>query len=145
MPVLKGLITGERSASASTNTAVERILNDAAATAQAAGANLNDEQLRQAAVSNLLVAGGQMTVPQIRDHVRNGETTPQITATVLVINGQRYVISEMDEDQFVMFQRKMGQRIAPVTFELPDDPARRRVEAARIRPVRAIANLINGD
>jgi hypothetical protein len=143
--VLKGIITGEHSDSTQTNNAIDRILDDAAATARAAGQALNDNELREAAVSNILTAGGQMTNAELREHIRNGEETPTISATDLIVDGRHLVIQEMDEDQFVMWQRKMGRRVDTNRFELPADPRARRSEAARIRPVRTIANLMNGE
>ena len=112
VPVIKALITGEDTRG-TVHVAVERILNDTAATAQAeALANGNEdeipvEEIRRQAVENVLTAGEQMTNQELRRHVRR-ERTPGIDTTIINAGNRRFIMAELDEDQFTMFQRRMG-------------------------------------
>ena len=146
VPVIKAIISGEETRG-TVQVAVERILNDTAATARAeAMANgddeeIPDEEIRRQAISNILTAGEQMTNAELRRHVRR-ERTPGIDTTIIRNGGRRFVLAAMDEDQYTMFQRRMGTYMEPTEIALPDDPRQRRTEAARIPIVRDINRLM---
>lgn len=146
VPVLKAMITGE-DARGSVQTSVERFLGDAAATEASAAAAENraadttPENLRRLAVENLLTAGEQMTNADVRRHIRQGHT-PGIATTVVRSNGRRIIVLSADDDQYLMFQRKMGSYMEPIEFSLPEDQRSRRTEAARIPAFRDISRLM---
>jgi hypothetical protein len=140
-PVLKSIITGEESNTSSVRNSVDAILDDIAATAQAAGQDINDTEVRRRAVDNLLENGARLTNRQLRRHVRP-DPTPPINASVIRINGTRIVVAEMDEDQFTMFERKLGGSVEPMNIELPRDPWMRQNEAARIPELRRLQQLL---
>jgi len=142
--ILRGIITGEATGSASVTAAINRTLNDTAATASAAGQTLNDTELRATAVSNLLTAGGQMTNAELRNHVRP-DRTPAVNPTIIEVGGHQFMIMEVTPDQRTMINRKMrGYMEEPLFFELPDDPRARQREAARIAILRNINSWTDG-
>ncbi len=142
IPVMKAIITGEQPDRQSAAQAVERILDDVAATAHAAGQELSDEEIRASAVSNLLNDASSMTNRELRGRIRP-ERTPNIEPTILRQNGARLVMVEMTEDQWLMFQRKLGPYMDPVEVNLPHDGNMRRIEASRLPVIRRIVNLLN--
>lgn len=143
--VLKAIITGERSGTASVNASVERLLDDTAATAQAAGQTLTNDELARETIQNLLLAGGQMPTVDLRRHIRP-ERTNDISVTFVRSGNRRLMIAEIeDEDQFTLINRQLGRHITPTTVFLPEDEQRRRSEAARVRILREINQLISGE
>ena len=82
-----------------------------------------------------------MTNAELRRHVRR-ERTPGINTTIIRNGGRRFVLAAMDEDQYLMFQRRMGTYMEPTEIALPEDPRARRTEAARIPIVRDINRLM---
>jgi len=140
-PALVALITGEDPARASTRSAVDALLNDVAATNVASGVEMDEDELADAAAELLMEAGGQMTNRALRTHLRPDRTEP-IELTVIRTNGRRMVVANIDEDQWVMLQNKLGRYMEEISLTLPDDPRRRALEASRSRTIREIASLL---
>jgi len=118
IPVVKSIITGEPSPTASVQQAAERILDDVAATARSAGMEMDDEGMRREAIAQLLNDGTHLTNRELRTHIRPTRT-PNINASLLTVNGRKVLIADMDEDQWTMFQRNGGSRFDIVGIEPP--------------------------
>lgn len=150
VPVLKAIITGEAGLAGTTRSAVQRILEETGeamrATAEQNGEEApGDDDIRRQAVSDLLVAGEQMSNRELRNHIRNGARTPSISPAVVRNGEQRIFVVTLDEDQYQAMLRKLGGFAEdPIQVTLPDDPAARQREAARVRVLRDITNLILG-
>lgn len=148
IPVLKSIITGEASGSASVRQSVENILNDTAATLQAAhegeGGEVTEEDIRDAAIEELLTAGELMRNRDLRARIRP-ERTPSINMdSFLGRDGTRFLLAEVTEDQWTMIQRRLGAHIDNITIDVPDNP-RVRQSAILTRPlVRKLNSLISG-
>jgi hypothetical protein len=144
IPVLKQIITNDQSGTQSVQNAVNRILDDVAATAQAAGQDLDDGGLRRQAVEQLIEAGVHLNNRELRNRIRP-ERTPNIQASIIGSNGTRILVASLTEDQWLMLQRKMGERIDALSVDLPIDPRARQEEAARIPELRQLLNFLRGD
>jgi hypothetical protein len=146
VPVLKTIITGEDSGAASVRASAERIMDDVAATLTATGRELteaDDPEIRMRAVEQLLQDGANLTNRELRTRIRP-ERTPSIEATVVGQNGSRVVVMEVDEDQWLLLQRRMGQYIDPMPWNMPQDPHQRQIEAVRIPQLRTLLRLLEG-
>lgn len=109
IPVLRALITGEVPGRGSTHEAVMSILADIEATATASERSLTPDEARQMAVESLMVDGSHLTVPQLRRRIRpNG--TPDIETTVIRKGEKRIIVCEVDDDQYVMWSRLIGNQ-----------------------------------
>lgn len=140
--LLKAIITGEPSTHASLRATVEQVLSDTAATAAAAGQALDEAGLRREAVNSLLMDGERMTNRELRNRMRP-ERTPTISPTVLLRNGTRVVLIEMDEDQYVTLQHKLGSwALDTQEYILSEDPVIRRSVARHIPIVRQLTSLV---
>ena len=142
VPVLKGLITGVNPASQSTQDAIQRILDDVIATGQISNQTLTPEQVVAQAVSNLVELGGQQTNRELRQTLRPGHTDP-IPTTVLYDDNanKRIVLVEMDEDQWLAFQRTAGRSL-DMDFHTYDRTQR---SVARIPHVREVFPFLGGE
>lgn len=130
VPIIKYIVTGEAPAQPNhSSRTAERMLDDVAATAQAAGQVLDEDQTRLHAVSQLLEAG-QLTNREMRARIRP-ERTASINATFVVVSGRKYILAELDDDQETLLTRRMGQYIDPITVQLPTDRRQRQLEATR--------------
>lgn len=147
VPVLKGIITGEPSNSASVNRSVDLILDEMVTNARTAGQTVDMEntddarRMRQEAVEHLLEVG-QLTNTEVRRRIRP-ERTASIEPTIIPRGDRRLIVMEVDDDQYTLINRRLQGYMDPVTFELPNDPVQRQREAARIPAVRQIINLIS--
>ena len=152
VPVLKGLIEGvDDNTKASVADAVERLMNDAEASLMATRTiegiepePPEDDEVIRAAITNLIEAGASMTNRNLRQTIRP-ERTESLEPTVVRYNNRRLIVMTADEDQYTLFQRKMGSYIDTVEMDLPQDPDQRMREAARIRALREVAHLFYGD
>lgn len=148
IPVLKSIITGEQSGSASVRQSVENILTDTAATLQSAAregeGDVTDEEIRDAAIEELLTAGELMRNRDLRARIRP-ERTPSVNMdSFLSRDGTRFILAEVTEDQWTMIQRRLGAHIDSITIDVPDNP-RIRQSAILTRPlVRKLNSLISG-
>lgn len=163
-PVLKSVITGADSDTASTRAGVERCLEEArdilvnsAQYGELGFDRLEDESIsvaerqelqerfdqtvRHHAVDNLITRGMTMTVREIRGETRP-ERTPNIEASILRNNDIRMVVAEMTEDQYLMFVRKMGAYLDEQSIELAEEPQLRQAQAASVPELRALMRLL---
>jgi hypothetical protein len=122
-PVLKSLITGERSKALSVNSSVEHILEDIEATAQAAGQDLDENGKKEMAVEWALDAATR-TNDELRKAIRP-ERTPNILAALMQRNGTTYLLAELTEDQVIMLRRIAGSHFDFAYVDLEQDPPHR--------------------
>lgn len=144
LPVIKVLITGETSGTRTVQASVDAVLEDTRATLEASaaeGQTFTDEEIVNATIDNMIVAGGQMTSRALRATVRPVRTEP-VTMFVLTdpVNNRRYVLAEADEGQITMLTRRFGSYVEPQNVTLPTSTAERQDFARRIR----ILQLITG-
>jgi hypothetical protein len=150
VPVLKAIITGEQPASASTRAAAGRILSETGeamrATAESRGEEApSAEAIRNQAISDLLLAGEQMTNHELRNHIRQGNRTRAIAPAVIHHGDSSFFVVKLDSDQLQALQRKLGGFMEdPLVANLPTEGRARATEAARIRVLRELDNLIHG-
>ena len=142
IPYFRLLMTGEQSASQAVNETVERMVNDAHATAQSAGGAITDREATRYVIGELVDNGVHLTNNELRRRVRP-DHTPLIETTYIQSNGRTIVIAEVDHDQMDMFSRIMGRHVSPQVFDLPTDPQRRMMEAAQIPAIVKVADLIS--
>jgi len=142
--IMRGIITGEPTGSASVTASINHAMEDTAATARAAGQTFTDPELRAQTVHNLLEVGGQMTNAELRNHVRPTRTAA-IEPTIIEVDGHQYMIAEISADQRTMLNRKLsGYMEEPLFFQLPADRRARQREAARIAILRTLSSLTDG-
>jgi hypothetical protein len=135
------MITGEPSERESVNETVENLLDDTAATASAAGQDIDDTEILRRTVGNLIQDGTLLTNRQVRERLRP-ERTPPLRISVIHNNGHRVVVANISEEQWDLLERQMGSRMEPMVIELPLDPRQRQIEAARIPEIRTLINLL---
>lgn len=141
LPYLRELITGEVSASGQVHNTVENLMNDAAATALAAGQEIEHAEVVRQTVENLMQDGTLLNSRQLRTRLRPERTDPvQLT----VINGPqgRTVIASVDEDQWQLLERKMGGAAEYMNVTLAEDPRVRAQTLAQIVEVRNITRYM---
>jgi hypothetical protein len=142
VPVLVSIITGEESATATVRTAVERILNDTAATLRTAGEPHQEEDVRRAAVEELIENGINLTTRQLRQHIRPERTEP-IEGSIVTRNGHRVVVLEIEDDgQMDVLVRKMGGSLNTQTYQMPADARLRQQTALRTPGLREIMRML---
>ena len=180
VPVLKVIITGTPSDTATTQAGADAAINDTAATLLAAaegepfrvlnelalaGDNLGqrrtimldhdleneaqvralqdqfDERVRVQTVDRLVHDGIHLNVRQLRNRLRP-EHTENIQATVIPSGNQRLFVAVVDNDQYLLMQRKLGTHMDEQVFNLPEDPRQRQIEAARVREIRMLQRLL---
>ncbi len=142
VPVLKALITGDTPATTSTRNTIETLLDNEAASAQAAGLEVNEQGLRRRVVENLIADGQVMTNRQLRTRLRPERTEP-VQATVLLDQGSRIFLAEMTEEQWTAFQRRLNNFMDEAVLDIPRDNMTRRREVGTIPTVRRIVDLIS--
>lgn len=146
IPVLKVMITGQASNTQSVQNSVETILNNTAATLLAANPDMeiSEEEIRDTAIDDLLTAGELMRSRDLRAHIRP-QRTPNIELDTYMTNeGTRLILAELTEDQWVMFNRLIGQHVDNITVEYLFD-ARTRQREIMTRPVmRKLTSLVSG-
>jgi len=144
LPVLKQIITNDPSGTQSVQNSVEAILDDVAATARVAGQELDDAGIRRAAIDQLIDAGLHLNNRELRHRIRP-DGTPNINATLLGTRDHRIMVTEMSEEQWIMLQRKMGEKIDVMSIDLPEDPYARQIEATRVPELRALMDFLRGN
>lgn len=125
----------------SVNQSARMVLDNVAASLQAAGIEFDDALLRQRAVEEIVELAGNVPIREVRQRLRPDGTT-SINANFITVNGRRLLLAEIDEDQYTMFNRRLSGHIDAQTIELPNDPRARANEAARHPIIRAIAELV---
>jgi hypothetical protein len=144
VPVLKSIITNSPSDTQSVNIAVARLMDDAAATALAAGQEFGDEELRETVVDQLVHDGIHLTNRELRERIRP-ERTPVINLGVIPQNGSRFVLAKVTAEQYALMVRLLGARVDPMTYDLPTDPHARQVESARVPEIRELMSYVRGE
>ena len=117
LPVLRALITGEQTGSATVRASVDQLLNDAFLSASASGDPLPVDEtelqtfLRTSSINRLLNLSAELPVREVR-HIIRPTHTPDI-ATIFLANGNnRYAVMKLDEDQATMLRRLMGNHLS---------------------------------
>ena len=144
VPVLKGIITGEASNSASVNTSVERILEDTVATfiaSDQAEEAEDEDTVRRAAVEFLLERGQLLTNRELRQHIRP-ERTPSAPVTTFQAGEDVVIAAKLTPDQWELFMRRMGQYADPMPFFIHPDPEQRMRDAHRVAALHQILGLL---
>lgn len=145
IPVLKSIITGEPSNSATVRSAVERILNDAAASLQAVSQGtseeITDERIRINAVEDLLSAGEQLPTRELRARIRPERTHAIEMESYIDRDGSRLIIAELSEDQWRLIQNRIGAHIDNVNIDIPESSALRPVSFSTRPLVRKFNSL----
>jgi hypothetical protein len=130
VPIIKYIVTGEMPTQPNQSSrSAERMLDDVAATAQAAGQDMDDGEIRRQAISRLLEAG-QHSNREMRAQIRP-ERTASINATYVTLSGRKFLMAEVDDDQETLLNRRMGAYIDAVTVTLPTDRRQRQLEGSR--------------
>lgn len=144
-PVLKALITGEEPDTETARNNFNRILDTTAIEMREAGEEPTEETVRATAARGLIQTAGMVPTRELGDHIRDGNPTPALTPLIVVVDGRRYMLSEVNEEQMLVARRKLGRHMAdPITVELPADARRRQQEAARIPLLRQINRIFEG-
>jgi len=115
VPVLKRIITGEEGR-ATLEATYQRVMDDVAATALAAGQELDEDGVQEAAVRFLLDAG-ELTNAEVRQRLRP-ERTPSIDAHLFTSNGTTYVVMALDDAQETMVTRRLHGYWDPIRLNL---------------------------
>jgi len=109
-PYLVRAITGETNQSQNVERSFTAMMEDIAATAQASGIEMTDQEMRHQVVEQLLEAG-QLTNRQLRVRIRP-ERSSSITVHVVDYqhNGtsRKILVSMVDERQYAFLQRRLG-------------------------------------
>jgi hypothetical protein len=159
-PILKSIITGEPSSTASVRNSVERLLEDTAASLLAAGSGpeLGEQnhpapegqddfiqRTRRATVEHLIEQGELLPNRELRRTVRP-ERTPVIQGTALrgANGGQIMVLASMTEEQYQSLMRRASSVLDLSNIEVDGDPARRRELLPRVIEVRRLLSLMEG-
>ncbi|MCB2146610.1 MAG: hypothetical protein KQI81_09060 [Deltaproteobacteria bacterium] len=130
----------ENDSDKSANRSAIHFLNIEAAAAQTVGEEIDDNTLRARTVETILQLG-ELPANEVRTHLRP-DRTPSIAANFIRTGDHRYFIAELSDDQFDMIRRRLSGHMDPVEVTLPDNPTARANEAARVRMIREIANLV---
>lgn len=139
-PLLKRIITGEE-ARGSVEASYTALANDIAATAQAAGETLTDEQVQRHAVDQLINHGMTMTNADLRQTIRP-ERTPSLEPVIIrrFHDGNRgsnvYVLFRVNEDQMTLLQRRLHGYWDPVRATASSE--------ADVRSIRLVRQLVDG-
>lgn len=130
VPYLKSVISGEQSEKESVNTALARLRERVAEYP-----GVETEEDIQEAIVNEILANAVGTNRNLRKALRPDDTPEIVIYTGKGSSGKRYMVAEMDEDQFTMLDRVAGKHIdfVPVDF---------RYEETRRIP--AIKHLLGG-
>jgi len=149
VPVLKGIITGDGSATGSARLSMQRLLDDVAATARAAGEDIDFDTeegqavLRRRAVEGLLEDGALLTNRELRQRIRPERTEP-IEVTSIVRNGEQIIVASMDGDQWQNFMRRAGTICDFTVVDIANlTPGERQREALRIGTLRTLLDMVS--
>ena len=163
-PILKAMITGEASDTATTAAAVQRLLQEtfdgmevselySTQFEMMADERIPNEErqeiqnnLRQEAVritvEHLVDVARDLPNEELRRHLRPG--TEAIEFYEINYEGRRLVAAEMDEGQLTMLRNRLRERVSVNSLTFPDDPQARQAEAMRVPFLRRIANMVRG-
>lgn len=144
VPVLKTIITGEPSNSASVNTSVERIMDDTVATfiaSDQAEEAEDEDTVRRAAVEFLLERGQLLTNRELRQHIRP-ERTPSAPVATFQAGDNVIIAAELTPDQWEVFMRRMGQYADPMPVFLHPDRQQRLRDVRQIRALQHLLSII---
>ena len=112
VPAIRSIITGEDAAHASVRTAVETLLDQAAAELIAGGVpqdELTVEQVRAQAVMSLLHDGATLPVRELRRTVRPTRTPP-VQATTMAVGEEWFTVLHIEsQDQYDMLMRLLDR------------------------------------
>ena len=144
---MKSIITGEPSNSETVRAAVERILNDAAASLQAisssTGEEITEESIRNEAIEELLNAGEHLPNRELRTRIRPHQA-PSINMDCYLENdGSRLLIAQVSDDQWALIQSRMGRHITNVSIDLTENSYVRRSSLIDRPLVRKFNTLIS--
>jgi hypothetical protein len=120
IPYLKVVITGVKSKRASVNQAIENIENDVLSLMSG---EVTEEEKRKAVAEQLIETAASENNTNLRNNLRPGETPP-IDMIVLTIDGYRYAVAKMDEDQFARLQNANSAKSKLFEFAFADAPKR---------------------
>jgi hypothetical protein len=145
-PILAAMISGEPPNTESARRNYDRMLDTTAVDMRDAGEEPTPATVRDRAARQLIQTAGEETTRGLQETIRDGNPTPAITPLIVNINGQHYLISEVDEDQMVILGRKLGRHMAaPDVLDLPPDRMARQREAFRNPVMRAIYQAFEGE
>jgi hypothetical protein len=152
VPYLRACILGEDPDTESAANNLHRLMDTVAIEARAAGEEPADPVIRERVARQLIDAAGEDSTRVFQDRIREGDPsvqrtpspqhqpTPAIEPTIIVIDGRRYMIAEVNEEQMTVAARKLGRHMeAPQILNLPTDPRARVREVSRNPVMRAIA------
>lgn len=165
LPVLKSLITGQESDTASVRNAVAALIEQEYASFRAdpelasafevlddddasdADREAIEERLNGIARRNiaerLIELGGQLPIQELRRQMRPERTQP--IPFYIVHNGENYILtSSATPDQINMLRNKMGERGEFLEVDLPADPRARQAEVFRNPFWRAVYDRVFG-
>ena len=146
IPVLKVMITGQESRTTSVQNSVNAILDDTAATLRSANPDreITEEEIRDTAIDDLLTAGELLRSRELRARIRPQRTENISVDSFVARDGSRFIIADLTEDQWIMFDRLLGQHVDNVNV-LCSDGARARQREIMTRPiVRKFTSLVSG-
>jgi hypothetical protein len=145
-PVLAALISGEEPATGSARDNYNRLVDTAAIELREMGEEPTPQTARNRAARGLIETAGQETTRGLQEHIRDGNPTPAIEPLIVNLDGRRYLISPVNEDQMLILGRKLGRHMAaPSTLNLPADRGARQREAFRNPVMRAIYQAFEGE
>lgn len=155
LPVFKVAVLGGTTNSRQAREAAESLSTEHRAqvvqTAQANNQALNQEEIQRrtrASVGRYLMEElPTFNNARVRNVVRRDAGRPVIEGALILKNGTRTVIMEMTEDEYnSVFMRSMVNtgKVTLEYYNLPDDPRVCAEQAARIRQVRSLSELIRG-
>ena len=116
VPALRSLITGEEADHASVRTAVENILNNAAADLitnhEIPQDQLQEDQVRRHAVESLLSDSATMTTRELRQRVRPTRTPAMNGSTLQVDDNEWFAIVHItSREQYELLMRQFGTHV----------------------------------
>lgn len=136
-PVLKCMATGQESGHTTTKNTVDRLMEDAYATARGSGEDIDDEGAREIVTRQIIEDAELLTIPRIRQQMRPTRT-PLIHGSVVRTPDRNNIFVSMlvSEDQWILMQRVMGRHFEHQTFTLSDQESIRQEEVTRVPEVR---------
>ena len=115
LPVVKALITGVMPGAQTAVDAVNRMLDDVAATNAVGGVEMTDEEMRETAFRSLLDLATTAPVRQVRDHIRPGHT-PNLEPLVIRDHERRTIVIDVTEEQWTMYNRLNNGHMDKILF-----------------------------
>ena len=144
LPVVKALITGVMPGAQTAVDAVNRMLDDVAATNAVGGVEMTDEEMRETAFRSLLDLATTAPVRQVRDHIRPGHT-PNLEPLVIRDHERRTIVIDVTEEQWTMYNRLNNGHMDIQEWSVPNDARTRQREALQNPVLRRIMQLSDGE